>query len=247
MLAESMPQSDLAPTRGAAAERVLLLLFGGLAVLMGAAMLVGGAGMTWVDETKRDDAGYLNTSTGQFVTSSFALTSDPFEVHFGNSRKWVSDEDFFGRIRLQVESADRDVGVFLGVGSTSDVERYLADVELDRVSGLDADPFRPTYIHRAGRTAPALPGDQSFWVASASGRGGQTITWRAKTGSWSVVAMNVDGSRGVDVRVRAGAELGLLNWLGPALLGGGMLLFLVGVAMIFGVRRQARGPSTAQS
>ena len=246
MLAESMPQSDLAPTRGAAAERVLLLLFGGLAVLMGAAMLAGGAGMTWVDETKRDDAGYLNTSTGQFVTSSFALTSDPFEVHFGNSRKWVSDEDFFGRIRLQVESADRDVGVFLGVGSTSDVERYLADVESIGFPG--STPIRSgplTSIGPGGRHR-RYPG-QSFWVASASGRGGQRITWRAKTGSWSVVAMNVDGSRGVDVRVRAGAELGLLNWLGPALLGGGMLLFLVGAAMTFGVRRQARGPSTAQS
>ncbi len=129
------------------------------------------------------------------------MTSDPFEVRFGNYRKWVSDEDFFGRVRLQVESADRDVGVFLGIGSTSDVERYLADVELDRVSGLDEDPFQPTYIHRAGRTVPTLPADQSFWVESASGRGDQRITWRAKTGSWTVVAMNVDGSKGVDVRV----------------------------------------------
>ena len=141
MLAEITPRSAPAPrATGGAARRVLLFAFGGLAVLLSAAMLVGGATIAWVDETARDDAGYLTTSTGQFLTNSFAMTSDPFDVEIGNYRKWISDEDALGRVRLQAESADPDVGVFVGIGPTADVERYLADVELDRVSGLSNRP-----------------------------------------------------------------------------------------------------------
>ena len=235
--------SDLAvPARGGGAGRVLLLVFGGLAVLIGAAMLVGGAGMLWVDQTKRDDTGYLNTSTGQFVTRSYALTSNPLDVHLGNYRNWFGDEDVFGSIRLQTESADADVGIFVGIGPTSDVERYLAGVELDRVSELDADPFRPTYVRRAGGAPETPPGAQSFWVASASGPGAQTLTWKAESGDWTVVAMNADGSKSIDARVRAGAQLGLLDWLGAALLAGGALAFAGGAAMIvFGARRNIDG------
>jgi hypothetical protein len=240
MLAENTPSSALAPrASGGVAGRILLFAFGGLAVLLSATLLVSGAKIAWIDNTARDDAGYLNSSSSQFLTNAFAFTSDPFDVHVGNYRKWISDEDVFGRIRLQAESADADVGVFVGIGPTSDVERYLADVELDRVSGLFENPLPPTYVRRAGDRAPAPPAAQSFWVESASGRGEQTITWRATSGRWTVVGMNADGSKGVDIRARAGAELGLLNWLGAVLLGAGALLFFTGAAMIFfGARRQ---------
>ena len=233
MLAETTPRSELASrARRDARRHVVLFLFGGLAVLLGATMLVGGAKVVWIDRTARDDAGYLNTSTDQFLTNSFAFASDPFDVRIGNYRKWLSDESAFGRVRLQVESADADVGVFVGIGPTSDVERYLADVEVDRVSGLFEDPLQPTFLRRAGDRAPTLPTAQSFWAESASGQGEQTITWKAESGRWTVVAMNVDGSKGVDVRARAGAELAWLSRLGAVLLGAGALFFSTGAALI---------------
>jgi hypothetical protein len=248
MLAEGMPRFELTPwVRGGAGRQVLLLLVGGLAVVLSAAMLVGGAKIAWIDNTARDDAGYLNSSRVQLFTNAFALTSDPFDVHIGNLRRWISDEDWLGRVRLQGESADPDVGVFVGIGPTSDVERYLADVELDRVSGLYADTLRPTYVRRAGGRAPSPPGAQSFWVASASGRGGQAFTWQAESGSWTVVAMNADGSRGVDIRARAGAELAFLDWLGATLLGAGALIFGCGAVMIsLGARKQTASRGTAE-
>lgn len=249
MLAEDMPRSELTLwARGGAGRQVLLFLFGGLAVAVSAAMLVGGAKVAWIDNTARDDAGYLNSPRVQFFTNAFALTSDPFDVHIGNFRRWISDEDGLGRIRLQAESADPDVGVFLGIGPTSDVERYLADVELDRVSWLYAGPLLPTYVRRAGDRAPAPPEAQSFWVASATGRGGQAFTWQAESGSWTVVAMNADGSSGVDIRARAGAELTFLDWLGALLLGAGVLIFGCGAAMIsLGARKQTGSRGTAEA
>jgi len=234
---------DLAvPARGGGAGRVLLLVLGALAALIGAAILVGGAAMLWVDQTKRDDTGYLNTSTEQFVTRSYALTSDPFDIQLGDGRSWFVDEDVFGSVRLQAESADPDVGIFIGIGRTSDVERYLAGVELDRISELDFDPFRPTYVRQAGGAPQSAPALEGIWAASASGPGEQTLTWDAESGNWTVVAMNADGSKAVDARVRAGAQLGLLDWLGAVLIGAGVVVLAAAAAMIyFGARRPTDG------
>ena len=234
---------DLAvPARGGGAGRVLLLVFGALAALFGAAILAGGVAMLWVDQTQRDDAGYLNTSTEQFVTRSYALTTDPLDIDLGDGRSWFVDEDVFGSVRLQAESADPDVGVFVGIGRTSDVERYLGGVEHDRISELDFDPFRPTYDRQAGGAPPTAPALQGFWTASASGPGEQTLTWEAESGNWTAVAMNADGSRAVDVRVQAGAQLGLLDWLGAIFLGAGVLVLAGGAVMLFfGARRPTEG------
>jgi hypothetical protein len=230
---------DLAvPARGGDAGRVLLLVLGALAVFVGAVILTAGSAMLWIDRTQRDDTGYVNTSTEQFVTGSYALTTDPLDIHLGDGRSWFVDEDVLGSVRLRAESADPDVGIFVGIARTSDVERYLANVELDRVSRLDVDPLRPTYGRQAGGAPPTAPGEQRFWAASTVGAGEQTLTWKAESGNWTVVAMNADGSRAVDVRVQAGAQLGLLDWLGAAFAGVGALVFVGGIALVLaGARR----------
>jgi hypothetical protein len=234
---------DLAvPARGGGTGRVLLLVFGALAALFGAAILAGGAVMLWVDQTQRDDTGYLNTSTEQFLTRSYALTTDPLDIHLGDGRNWFVDEDVFGSVRLQAESVDSDVGIFVGIGRTPDVERYLGGVELARISELRFDPFRPTYVPQPGGAPPTAPALQGFWAASASGPGEQTLTWEAESGNWTAVAMNADGSRAIDVRVQAGAQLGLLDWLGAISVGAGVLILASGAVMLsFGVRRPTVG------
>jgi hypothetical protein len=230
---------DLAVSRrGGDAGRVLLLVLGAVVALIGAAMLAGGAATLWVDRTQRDATGYVNTSTEQFVTRSYALTTDPFDVDLGEGRSWFVDEDVFGSVRLRAESADPDVGIFVGIGRTTDVERYLGGVERDRVSELAYDPFRPTYVRESGGGPPTAPGEQRFWAASASGAGEQTLTWKPESGDWTVVAMNADGSPAVDVRVQAGAQLGLLDWLGAVLVAVGALALVGGVTIVvFGARR----------
>ena len=227
-----------ASTRGGDAGRVLLLAFGAIVTLLGAAFLAAGGAMLWVDGTQRDEGGYLNSTTEQFLTRSYALTTDPLEVHIGSARGWLVDEDVLGSIRLQAEGVDPDVGVFVGIARTSEVERYLAGVERDRLDDLELDPFRPTYVRESGGAPRGAPTEETFWAASASGPGRQTLTWAPESGSWTVVAMNADASKAVDVRVRAGAQLGLLDWLGSVVLGAGVLVLVGGVAMIVvGARR----------
>jgi hypothetical protein len=72
------------------------------------------------------------------------------------------------------------------------------------VADLDYSPFRVRYREHAGDSRPVPPAQEDFWAASAQGAGTQSMTWKVRDGSWSVVVMNADGSRGVDAGVSAG-------------------------------------------
>src|SRR5690606_37876625 len=85
-----------------------------------------------------------------------------------------------------------------------------------------------------GEQAPAPPGDQTFWVAQASGPGTQTLEWEAESGRWAVVLMNADGSPGVQSAVEMGGRSDLLPVLIGVLLAGGLGILLVGIALILG-------------
>src|SRR5207237_4817058 len=100
------------------------------------------------------------------------------------------------------------------------------------VQDLDFDPFRVTYLPVTGRAPQAPPTEQSFWAASASGVGTQTLTWKVRDGDWSVVLMNADGSRGVAADVDLGAKLSFLLWVAIGLLIGGALLLGGAIALI---------------
>ena len=47
-----------------------------------------------------------------------------------------------------------------------------------------------------GADRPAAPQEQSFWVASTSGAGEQTLRWDVQDGDWRAVVMSADGGRG---------------------------------------------------
>ncbi len=83
------------------------------------------------------------------------------------------------------------------------------------------------------------PADQTFWAASATGAGEQTLEWEPEDGSWSVVVMNADGSRGVAADLSIGGELDPLIWIAVGLLlGGGLFAAAAALAITAGVRRR---------
>ena len=70
----------------------------------------------------------------------------------------------------------------------------------------------------------------------AAGPCPQTLTWAVKSGDWTVVAMNADGSRPVSMQVNVAATLPALPWIATGLLSGGFAFL--------GRRRPAdRGPA----
>ena len=72
-----------------------------------------------------------------------------------------------------------------------------------------------------------------FWDTKSVGTGAQTVNWLLRSGHWSAVVMNADGSRSVAVNARLAAHVSYLWWIvatlfvlgGLSLLGGGALAY----------------------
>jgi hypothetical protein len=210
-------------------------------------MLFGGSGLLWIDQTQRDDDGYLTTPTERFTTDSYAITSESIDLAGAeiDQAEWLLSEDVLGDVRLEGENADGEI--FIGIGPTPEVEGYLGPVEHDEVRELDFDPFRVDYRRITGGEPDAAPTEQDFWAESASGAGLQTLTWAAEEGEWSIVVMNADASTGVDAELSAGAEASFLTWVAVALLVVGALLIVGGGGMIFAGARHAATAPTAMA
>jgi hypothetical protein len=214
------------PSQPFGAKRVLLLVFGSIGVLVGLALLAGGGAAVW-GLSQRDGSGYFNTRTHGVSTTSYAFASDTLDMG-PDAPGWFGEN--FATIRVQASARQP---VFIGIGRADDVKRYLAQVPHTVVTDLDTDPFRVTSHPIGGSTRPAPPGQQVFWRVRASGLGTQTIKWPLEKGTWSAVAMNADGSRGVTVALRLGARVSALKWVAIGLLAGGGLVFALGGVLIY--------------
>jgi hypothetical protein len=201
--------------------RVILIVLGSIGALFGLAVMAGGGFLLWADRTQRED-GYLTTPSERFATPTYALTRTRLEVDT-NGEGWVLNESWFGKVRIRGESTAGKT-LFIGIGPQAEVAKYLGPVAHANVQDLDFDPFHVTYLPVTGGAPQAPPTEQSFWTASASGVGTQTLTWKVRDGDWSVVLMNADGSRGVSADVDLGAKLSFLLWVAIGLLLGGVLV-----------------------
>lgn len=119
------------------------------------------------------------------------------------------------RLRIRATSSDAAKPLFIGIARTEDVARYLARVR------------------RLGGGAPAVrPSTQRFWQMHASGTGTQTLSWPVKSGQWSAVVMNADGSRNVSVDAQLAARLSGAWWFVVALLALGALALAGGILLV---------------
>ena len=149
---------------------------------------------------------------------------------------------FLGNVRIRSES---DRAVFFGIGRAAAVDRYLALVERDVVTGFDSGfgSDDPTYRDVAAPPPSGPPDAQTFWVASQTGAGEQTIQWDPEDGNWRAVVMNVDAARGVSADMSIGAELDSVLWIGPGrLAGAGLFAAGAALAITAGARRRGARP-----
>ncbi len=136
-------------------------------------------------------------------------------------------------------------GVFVGVGPTDEVNRYLAGVATERVDDLNLSPYRLSTTRTDGSAGAPAPGDQSFWVASSESSNQAELTWTIADGRYEVVVMNEDGSAGILTSAQIGASLpdstGI--WLTIVIVGGAAMI--VGGALVFaGSRRNQIGAAS---
>jgi hypothetical protein len=214
-------------------------VIGTLLVLVSIGLLGAGGTALWVDRTQRDVAGYVTTDVHEFSTAGSALATE--RIDFGSpGTDWPYSSAPLGEVRIRVMPVNPGQPLFVGIGPSADVDRYLAGVRHTLISDFWGNRVQTI---DGGRPA-AAPGTQDFWVASATGSGTQTLTWDPPNGSWTVVVMNADGRPGVDAGTDLGARMPAVPWIAVGLLAGGAIFAVGGALLIVGAIRRASRAKT---
>jgi hypothetical protein len=215
-------------------RRVAVLSVGALLVVVSLALLGAGGTALWADRTQRN-GGYITTGVHDFSSSGSALSTVSTELGsagFG----WLYSPSLLGRVRIRVTPASPASRLFVGIGRSTDVDRYLAGVNHTVITEF----WKEKVDTVAGTRARSAPATQKFWVASTSGSGARSLEWDSRNGSWTVVVMNADGRPGVDVAADLGARMPAVLWIAVGLLLAGAVFLAGGGLLVAGAVRGAR-------
>ena len=206
-------------------HRIPLIAAGAVLGLGGAAAAVGGGGILAVAGTD----GTLSTG-GNVTSTTAALVTEAADISGDETRT-------LGNPTVTVSAQGSTKPVFIGVGPTAAVDRYLAGAATETVTDVDVNPLRLTTTRRGGDDTLPPPGAETFWVERATGASAAETTWKIRDGSYRVVVMNADGSSGVRVRASAAVEVPHLTAVGAGLLGTGLGTLLLGsLLLVAGLR-----------
>lgn len=209
-------------------NRVFALIVGCLLLLPGIGLLGGGIGLGAAYALDRDD-GYFSANVEGLESPTVAITAGDLDlITDPGSPDWLLNR-LDADVRLEV-TGTTETSLFVGIGPASDVDDYLAGVAHDQL--IDSAGDAPVYRSRGGQSVLAPPGQQSFWVESASGAGTQRLDWTATSGRWAIVLMNADGSPGVAADATAGAKAGFVLPLTLLMLGLGAATTAAAVLLI---------------
>lgn len=202
----------------------------GVPVVIGSFALAVAGGIALVVP---DDDGWISTGPVRMGTDAVALVGQDIEIdfgeHFTDGRTFVGWEAIPARI--QVDSRNGK-SVFVGIANQADAAVYLGGVAIDRVSSFDHDP---RFDHVNGVFAATPPADLGIWEASSIDG---TLDWDVRDGDWAIVALNADGSPGVDVALTGSARVPFLGVLGVVLIALGLVgMTAGGFLTYYGVRR----------
>jgi hypothetical protein len=228
-------RSNRAQSSSWGVPRITATLLASITALVGILAMAAGGAATVLDHTQRGAGGYLMSAPASYSTGTYALLSRSYRTGALGDR-FVA-RDLLGTVQVRAHS---DRPVFVGIAPAGAAASYLADVAHAEAGGLGAqsDGFRV----RAGGAPTSPPAARHFWVASASGAGVRTLRWNVHRGSWRVVVMNADGTRGVSSRLSIGADVPHLLGIGIAALAAGLLTLLLAggaVYLLVGRRRDA--------
>lgn len=225
----SVPLEE-APSRTRWTGGQIAALVGGVVLILVSLALMGAGGTAVWAEFQRD-AGYVITGNHQFSSSGSALATESIDMGSAGVG-WLYSPDLLGKVRIRVTPEGAGAPLFVGIGPSSAVDRYLAGVNRTVITDYWSDDVEDV----AGGKPASAPGEQSFWVASDTGTGPRSLVWDPKGGKWTVVVMNASGRPGVAVNADLGARVPHLEWIsvgllvvGAFVLAGGVLLLVVAI------------------
>lgn len=212
----------------------MALAIGGLLVLASLALLGAGGTALWADRTQRD-GGYVTTDVHEFSTAGSALATVSTELGSAGIG-WLYAPSLLDEVRIRVRPSDSDAELFVGIGPSTEVDRYLAGVNHTVITEFWDEKAEAV----AGGQPGSAPATQNFWVASDAGRGERTLEWDPTDGSWTVVVMNADAGPGIDVGADLGARMPAVLWVAVGVLVLGAVLLVGGGLLVTGAVRGRR-------
>jgi hypothetical protein len=224
------------PRRSWGAGRVVALVVGLVLLLPGLGLLLGGGTLLWADWTSRDD-GFVVSPEDVFASQGYALVSERIDLR--TDADWLPVSAAFGTARVEVTGPGQEE-IFVGIGPAADVEAYLGGVQRTVIDDLGFDQPATGGDQRPGGAPAGPPGGQDFWTAETAGAGTQELTWDPAEGDWMLVVMNADGSAGLLVEARVGAEFPALAGLGWGLTVAGVLVTVIAVLLLVIAARTPR-------
>jgi hypothetical protein len=216
-----------------------MAIVGALLAIAGFGIVVAGGALLVVHGTQRDSAGYYHTPTERLQTATAVLTSR-LDLG-GRSGDWVPAHPL-GTVRIQATAVGNDP-LFIGIAPADTVDTWLAGSRYERITRMRYAPFRVDSHIVVGTRPVDPPSTQDIWVASMSGTGTQTLTWRSEPGRWAVVLMNADARTGVAADLSFGARTGVLLPVG--IVGGVFGLLLIAAGLVLVVTAVAPTPPSA--
>lgn len=221
-------------------QRIVALVAGCLLAALGMGMLAAGVGVQLAD-VKPDADGFV-TTTKELDSATAAIVTDDvtFRIDSGTPA-WITDALDTG---LRVRVVESETEVFVGVASTDDVDRWLADVAHSR---LEVVAGQTNVVAAGGPQAVPVPPptDQDFWVASNTA--GSELDWSATNGHWTAVVANADGTPGVAATLDVGVRIPVLGPLaGILLVVGGLATATAAVLLVWVARGEPAAPSAAR-
>lgn len=220
------------------AGRIAALVIGVLLVLFSLVLLGAGGTGLWADRTQRD-GGYATTDVHRFSTSGSALATVSTELGSAGVG-WMYSPSLLGDVRIRVTPVSGSEPLFVGIGPSMDVDRYLAGVNHTVITEFWGDETEAV----EGGPPASSPESQDFWAVSATGSGPQTLVWDPADGSWSVVVMNADARPGINVGADLGAKVPALPWIALGFLLGGIFFLAGGVLLVASTFRRSSAPAT---
>lgn len=223
------------------AGKILLLIFGVIILLISFGLIAGGSNLLWVNARHVDDEGFFTSSTLHIDRDSNAVVIGPIELDEVALRVLRT----IGVITIfEVEGMNNNPSkqIFMGVADQANLGNYLDNVAYDEMNlvnrGWRLDFSKVTYVSHSGASLPTVPSSESIWTVSKVGEGPQILEWETEKGNHSIVLMNDDGSKGVDIDMIFKTKIPSIVGYGLGLLIAGIVFLIVGGLMIFRAVRQ---------
>ena len=209
---------------------------GGTLAVLGTLVAVGGGGVLAAFGTD----GRLNSGPHLLSTPAAAIVSSVAKIKNTSGVAAIAGQP---TVRISVSPVQGTAGAFVGIGRAADVDRYLAGVTTEEVSGLSGDPNSISGVRHGGQANVRPPATQHFWAAQASSTRAAEINWKIRDGQYRVVIMSANGHGGFATSSAVAVTLPHIARYALAALLLGLLMAGGGAALLIRATARSRNES----